>query len=195
MANNFSELVREIKACRDCRSLFGFEPNPVFGGNQNAKILQISQAPSNTAHATGKLWADKGGEKLKYKWYQISDKQFYNPKNFYITALAHCYPGKTKSGDKNPPIICAKKWLVKELEVLNPQLFIVIGGLAAKFLFPDQNFTNLIFNNQILKGELCLVLPHPSPQNIKWFKDHPDFESKRLPKIRKIIHDVLYRQK
>lgn len=185
------ELRNKIKDCRCCQSIFGFEPNPLFWGDQDAKVVQISQAPSSTAHRGGKVWVDKGGERLKYRWYQISDEQFYNSKNFYITALAHCYPGKTKFGDKNPPNICAKKWLAKELEVLTPKLFVVIGGLAAGFLFPDRNFTKLIFNNQTLRGKLCFVLPHPSPQNIKWLKDHPTFETTRLPQIRRYIHKVL----
>lgn len=187
----FSELTNEIKSCRLCRDVFGFEPKPFFWGDQCAEIVQISQAPSLTAHIEGKVWVDKGGDRLKYKWYQISDEQFHSPKNFYITALGHCYPGKTKFGDKNPPGICAKKWLAKELEVLTPKLFVVIGGLAARFLFPDQNFTELIFNDQTLRGKLCFVLPHPSPQNIKWFKDHPAFETTRLPQIRKHVHGVL----
>lgn len=187
----FLELKREIEDCRVCKKYFDFEPRPLVWGNFEAKIVQISQAPSLTAHTKGKVWVDKGGEKLKYKWYQISDEQFYNPKNFYITALAHCFPGKTKSGDKNPPIICAKKWLVQEIEVLTPKLFIVIGGLAAKFLFPGQNFTDLVLNDQLLKGKPCFVLPHPSPQNIKWFKDNPEFEKERLPKIRAKIRTIL----
>lgn len=191
MMKTFVRLKNKILKCRYCKSRFGFEPKPIFWGNECSKIVQISQAPSFTAHTKGKVWVDKGGEKLKYKWYQISDEQFYNPRNFYITALAHCYPGKTKSGDKNPPILCAKKWLIKELEILNPELFIVIGGLAAKFLFPNQNFNDLVFKNQILKGKLCFVLPHPSPQNIKWFKDNPTFLIKRLPQIRKVIHKIL----
>lgn len=185
---------KEIEKCRICQEQFGFEPRPLVWGNHNAKIVQISQAPSLTAHKTRKLWADKGGEKLKHQWYQISDKEFYNPKNFYITALAHCYPGKNTSGDNAPPLNCAKTWLEKEIEVLNPELFVVIGGLATKFLFPGKNFSNLIMENQILKGKLCFVLPHPSPINIKWFKDHPEFETTRLPKIRKEIKKIINRE-
>jgi len=188
----FVKLQKQIKKCRLCRKQFGFSPKPLVWGDYNAKIVQISQAPSLTAYTRGKVWVDKGGEKLKREWYQISDETFYNPQNFYITAISHCYPGRSKSGDKSPPIICAKTWLVQELEVLSPQLFIVIGSAAAKFLFPGQNFTELVMKNQILKGKPCLVLPHPSPQNIKWFKENPNFKSKRLPQIRKAIKVALY---
>jgi len=196
MANDFSELVGEIKACRECRSLFGFEPNPVFGGNENAKILQISQAPSQNAFKTGKCFNDASGRKLRNKWYQISDEDFYNKDNFFISGVGHCYPGKSvNGGDKKPPKGCADRWLRQEIKFVNSKLIILIGRCPASYFFPNEDFSSLIFKNQEIDGKLTTVLPHPSPLNQKWFKDHPDFESKRLPEIRKIIHNLLYRQK
>lgn len=185
------KLKKGIENCRICKKRFGVEPRPLVWGSFDAKIVQISQAPSQTAYKTERVWVDKGGEKLKYQWYQISDEEFYNQSNFYITAISHCYPGKTKSGDKAPPLICAKTWLEKEIEILNPKLFIVIGSLATKFLFPEKNFSKLVMKDQILKEKLCFVLPHPSPANIKWLKDHPRFEKERLPQIRKGIKRII----
>jgi uracil-DNA glycosylase len=37
-------------------------------------------------------------------------------------------------------------------------------------------------------------LPHPSPLNIKWFKDNPDFMKKRIIEIRKIINNTLNKE-
>lgn len=195
MASNFVELVKEIKSCRECRSLFGFEPNPVVSGNQNAKILQISQAPSKNVHKTSKPFNDLSGKKLR-EWYKIPDKIFYNPDLFYITAIAHCYSGENPNGgDKKPPKKCADKWLKQELKFVNSKIIVLIGRYSANYFFPNKDFSELIFNNQKIDDKLTIVLPHPSPSNQKWFKDHPDFETKRLPEIRKMIHDVLYYQK
>lgn len=41
-----------------------------------------------------------------------------------------------------------------------------------------------VFKDTCLYDKLALVLPHPSPLNIKWFKDHPLFYEKRLDQIR-----------
>lgn len=187
----FLKLKKQIENCRVCKENFGFEPKPLVWGSYNAKIVQISQAPSLTTNRTGHVWADKGGERLKYEWYQIPDEIFYDQNIFYITAISHCYPGRNKSGDKSPPIVCAKTWLTKELELLDPKLFIVIGSYAAKFLFPKKDFTFLVFEDLTLKGKPCFVLPHPSPQNIKWFRDHPEFEKNRLPRIRAKIKRII----
>jgi len=188
----FHDLVKEIKSCRECKKKFGFEPNPVFSGNQNAKILQISQAPSQNVHNTSKCFNDASGKKLRGEWYQISDEDFYNDDNFYISGIGHCYPGKTpKGGDKKPSTHCADKWLMQEIKFVNSKIIVLIGRCSANYFFPKKDFSELIFNNQEIYGKLTIVLPHPSPQNRKWFKDHPNFETKRLPEIRKIVHSII----
>ena len=50
----FINLQKQINNCKHCQSAFGFQPHPILFGNMNAKIMQISQAPSRTVHNTGK---------------------------------------------------------------------------------------------------------------------------------------------
>lgn len=187
----FEELKKEVLSCRRCKEKFGYDPHPIFTGKINSKIMQISQAPSQNVHITLKPFNDLSGKKLKYEWYQITDDIFYNEDNFYITSLAHCYPGKGKGkGDNAPPKICSQ-WLKKEIEIVNNKIYIIVGSMAAKFLFPNEKFNDLVFKNNYLNNKLAIVLPHPSPLNIKWFKDNPDFYEKRLPEVRKIIKETL----
>ena len=188
----FEELLDDLKKCEICKKEFGFQPHPVVLGNVYSKIVQISQAPSATVHNTLKPFTDQSGKKLKYEWYMIDDDIFYNPDNFYLMALAHCYSGKDKNGnDRLPPKICYDKWIKRELEYINNKLYIIIGSKAAKTFFPNENFNELIFKNNYYNGKLALVLPHPSPLNIKWFKEHPNFMEKRIFEIREIINKIL----
>ena len=188
----FEELIDNLKKCDICKNEFNFIPHPVIFGNNNAKIVQISQAPSATVHKTLKPFTDQSGKKLKYEWYMIDDDTFYNPNNFYIAALAHCYPGKDKNGnDKKPPKVCYEKWIKEELEYIDNKLYIIIGAQAAKRFFPKENFNDLVFKDNYIDGKLTLVLPHPSPLNIKWFKDNPDFMNERIFYIRNIVKEVL----
>ncbi|WP_430120676.1 uracil-DNA glycosylase family protein [Paenibacillus solani] len=71
------------------------------------------------------------------------------------------------------------------------KLNIIIGAKAAKFLYPNRDFVELVFSSNSLNDKPAIVLPHPSPLNIKWFKDHPNFEEKRLPEVRELISNVL----
>lgn len=63
----FEELKKEIENCKYCQKKFGFEPHPIFGGKQNSKIVQISQAPSNNVHNSLKPFTDMSGRTLKYE--------------------------------------------------------------------------------------------------------------------------------
>ena len=192
MEKNFNNIIKEIRKCNICEDKFGFKPHPVVIGSATSKIVQISQAPSKMVDTILKPFTDQSGKKLKYEWYQITDEEFYNLDNFFITALAHCYPGKDKNGcDKAPPKICYEKWIKKELEYIDNILYIIIGAKAAKIFFPDEDYNDLIFKNNILFNKPAIVLPHPSPLNIKWFKDNPDFIKKRIIEIRKIINNTL----
>lgn len=192
MENNLEKLQKEISKCKICQNTFGFQPHPIILGNKDSKIMQISQAPSANVHKTLKPFNDLSGKKLKYDWYQITDECFYDPKNFYIASLAHCYPGKDKNGNDNlPPKICYEKWVKKEIEYVNNKIYIIIGAKAAKVIFPKEKFNDLIFKNNYLNNKLTIVLPHPSPLNFRWIKEHPEFTEKRLPEVREIIKNIL----
>ncbi len=190
---DFEDLKNSVENCKFCKEKFGFTPHPVFWGEKDSKIVQISQAPSSTVHKTGKPFTDASGKTLKKEWYKISDEEFYDTKNFFIGAMAHCYPGKDKHGnDKLPPKCCFDKWILKEIDSVNNKMYIIIGARAAKCFFKDKKFTDLVFNNQEINGKVAVVLPHPSPLNKKWLKDHPLFVEKRLPEIRIMIQECLH---
>lgn len=185
-------LQNKIRECRKCEDLFGFEPHPIVLGHSQSKIMQISQAPSKTVHKTGKPFNDASGKRLRGEWYHIDDETFYNPDNFYIVSVAHCYPGKNaKGGDRRPPTSCGKQWLTQILPLVNNKIYILIGKNAVDFMLPKQNFSELVFQDNTLNGKPAYVLPHPSPLNIKWFKDNPAFLEYRIQEIANKVHEVL----
>lgn len=72
------------------------------------------------------------------------------------------------------------------MKLVNNEIYIIVGSYSAKLFFPDKKLTDLVFENQRLNNKLTIVLPHPSPLNMRWFKSNPGFEN-RLVEIRKII--------
>ena len=188
----YDDLRSGILNCRLCHSKFGFEPHPIVMGNEVSKIVQISQAPSQNVHQTLKPFDDASGKKLRNEWYHVSDDVFYDYNNFYIASIAHCYPGKNKSGgDKLPPVFCAKTWLVRELPLINNRIYILLGSRAAHFFFPGEDFSSLVFEDRRINDKPAYILPHPSPLNVKWFKDHPRFLSERVFAIEEAVHSAL----
>jgi uracil-DNA glycosylase family 4 len=193
VTNGLESLKKELFACRECRDLFGFDPRPVCMGNSGAKIVQVSQAPSVHVHNTGKSFNDISGRRLRNEWYGITEDIFYDPDIFYITSVGHCYPGKSKNkGDKPPPKICAQKWLSREIELVNNEMFVLVGKAAADFFFPGEDFTPLVFSDHIISGKSAYVIPHPSPLNVRWFKEHPEFEEYRIAEIRNELRRIIF---
>lgn len=191
--DDLEALKAELKECRVCEDLFGFEPRPVCMGNSDAKIVQVSQAPSVHVHNTGRSFNDISGRRLRNDWYQISEEIFYDPNIFYITSVGHCYPGRSPNkGDNPPPKICAQKWLSREIELVKNDLFILVGKAAADFFFPKSDFTELVFSDHIIKDKPAYVMPHPSPLNVRWFKEHPEFEEERIAQIRRAVHKSIF---
>lgn len=189
---SYEALKREIQSCRLCEERFGYEPRPIVWGNQHSRIMQISQAPSLNVHLTGKPFNDASGKTLRQEWYHITDEDFYNPDNFYIVSVAHCYPGKAPGGgDRLPPAVCARTWLCREAALVDNRIFLLVGRAAAQFFFPKRQVTELVFEDLTIEGKPAFVLPHPSPLNRKWLKDHPEFLGKRMPEIEAVIHKVL----
>ena len=183
----------ELLACRECRDLFGFEPRPVCMGNPCARIMQVSQAPSVHVHNTGRSFNDVSGRRLRGDWYMISEEVFYDPDMFYITSVGHCYPGKSENkGDNPPPRICAEKWLRREVELVRNDMFVLVGKAAADFFFPGRAFEELVFSDLEIRGKPAFVMPHPSPLNVRWLKEHPQFEGERMPEIRAAVHRALF---
>ncbi len=145
---------------------------------------------------TGKPFNDISGKKLLNDWYHITREEFDNPHHFYITSVGRCYPGKAKTTGDNPPsVMCADLFLKRELEIIEPEIYIVIGSYAAQYFFKDEPLENLVFNNHTYKGKPLYVLPHPSPLNRKWLKDHPLFEEVRMKEIRQVIKNILQNKK
>ncbi len=48
-----------------------------------------------------------------------------------------------------------------------------------KHFFPNEIYEELIFKDNVWNGKKTIVLPHPSPLNKKWIKDHPQFFAKK----------------
>ena len=189
-SKQFDRFVTELIDCHVCEAKL--TPAPVFLGAEHSKIVHISQAPSFSVSQTKKPFTDASGKKLRNEWYQLSEADFYNTENFCFMAVGLCYPGKTKTGgDKQPPAICSKLWLDRSLDLIKNQSYFLIGSKAAKHFFKAADFSQLVFNDQEINGKKAFVLPHPSPLNIKWYKDHPDFYQYRLLEIREQLHQTL----
>jgi uracil-DNA glycosylase len=105
-----------------------------------------------------------------------------------------CYPGKNKNGDLPPRRECAELYFEQLFKLLpDIQLSLLIGNYAQNYHLSQnagKNLTETVKNwRDYLPGKI--VLPHPSPRNVAWFKNNPWFEEELLPYLKERIKKII----
>ena len=185
-------LLKKVRACRECDAALPHDPRPVLRAAHTARILIIGQAPGTRVHASGIPWNDPSGDRLR-DWLQLDRDVFYDESRIAIIPMGFCYPGKGKSGDLPPRPECAPLWhepLLAQLPDL--RLRLLIGKYAQDYYLGTrrQSLAETVKNYREYLPE-CLPLPHPSPRNIRWFRNHPWFEAEVLPVLRRQVAEIL----
>lgn len=166
---------------------------PIFTAYPETKILLIGQAPGIKTQLKEDVFRDQSGKKLR-QWLNVSEETFYDSKKISVLPLDFYFPGKAKTGDLPPRLDFAEKWHPLLLEQM-PQvkLTILIGLYAQKFYLQERAKKTLTATVQAYKEYLpaYFPLPHPSPLNIRWFKNNPYFEAEMVPELQAIVKAAL----
>ncbi len=179
-------LLREVRACTICAAHLPLPPRPVLQAGAKARILIAGQAPGRKVAASGIVFADASGERLR-DWMGIDKAAFYDPDFVAILPMGFCYPGTGKSGDLPPRPECAPAWRRPLLELLpGIRLTLVIGTYAQAWHLGPNAGATLTQTVQAWRdrGSSVLPLPHPSPRNNGWLKRNPWFEADVLPDLK-----------
>lgn len=184
-------LIERVRDCRLCADELPLEPRPVLQFQPGAPILIVGQAPGLKAHQRGLPFDDPSGERLR-AWLGVDRASFYNPAHFALLPMAFCYPGRGASGDLPPPPRCAQGWRQPLLEALGrPKLSILLGQYAIRWHLHTQAPIGQVVANWQGYWPTLLPLPHPSPRNIHWLRQHPWVENDILPLLRQRVAALL----
>jgi uracil-DNA glycosylase len=186
----------ELDACSACSKMIG---PVVHGGAIASKVLLVGQAPGPREGSFGKPFAWTAGRTL-FRWFEeamgIPEERF--RERIYMAAVARCFPGKAPGGGDRKPdpreIESCRRFLRREVEILEPDLVIAVGTLAIYEVLGDaakkKKLDELIgkVERTTWHGrELDVIaLPHPSGAS-PWHKMEPGktLLAKALKKIEK----------
>jgi len=166
---------------------------PLYAVSIHSKILIVGQAPGIKTQEKNVAWQDLSGNRLR-QWLGVDETTFYDTKIFGQIPMDFYFPGKAKTGDKPPRKDFAPTWHPKILSLLNEvELIILIGNYAQKYYLKDQAKENLTKTVKAFKdyGHKFFPLPHPSPLNVRWFKQNPWFEIEVLPALKRRIKEII----
>ncbi len=141
-------------------------------GRVGQRAYLLGQSPGVVEAGERRPWRGRAGRTLR-EWLGLDEEVFYEM--FYCAAVTRCYPGKAASGrgDRTPtPVerrLCSV-WREHELRILEPDLVVTIGGLAARELLGIPILGRAVGNRFELGRATAIPLPHPSGAS-SWLND------------------------
>ncbi len=158
--------------CTRCPKMTG---PAVHGLPLVSPVMLIGQAPGFKEIEVLKPFAWTAGKKL-FSWFNdigLDEQQF--RRKVYMSAICRCYPGKKLSpgkkshGDRLPEkdeITQCSSWLFNEIDILKPELLILVGKLAISQFMSIKKLDEVIGLSHAISinGHSCdaIPLPHPS---------------------------------
>jgi DNA polymerase len=168
---NLVKLNRKIKSCKRC-PLGKLRKNAVPGeGPVEAKIMSLGVAPGVEEDRSGKPFVGRAGKFLNELLKVAKIKR----DKIFITSILKCLPQPPiNRRPKREEIDACLPWLKKQIEIINPKYFILLGEVAFSVFFPKQKLKD--FRGKWIKKDGKFYFPtyHPAA-------------GLRFPKIKKIL--------
>ena len=193
MSRPLGEILTEARACRLCAPRLPHEPRPVVVADPRAPILIIGQAPGRRVHESGIPWDDPSGDRLR-DWLGVDRSTFHDPRRFSIVPMGLCYPGTGRSGDLPPRLECAPTWHEPIISRLpRVELTLLLSAHAIRHYLAHRAEGPVAATVARWREYLptLLPLPHPSPRNRRWLRQHPWFEAEVVPALRARIQELI----
>jgi len=192
VTRGFVSLLADMGKCRICHNL-ELGPNPIFQLSAKARLLILGQAPGRIAHAKNRPFDDPSGDRLR-RWLGVDQETFYTDPKIGIFPMGLCFPGGGKGGDQPPRAVCAEIWRQPVLDHLKQRQFtVVMGRYATDWHMPHLRRHSVAeaARASFEEAGAQIILPHPSPRNMRWFRNHPWFEEDVIPALQERVAKAL----
>jgi DNA polymerase len=129
-SQRLEELAEEIRVCVKC-PLCASRKNAVPGdGKPSAKLMIIGEAPGKEEDETGHPFVGASGRFLN----SVLEGTGIKREDFFITNVVKCRPPKNRTPKRIEIDTCTSNYLFEQIELINPRLIMLLGGVAAKKL-------------------------------------------------------------
>ncbi|MBD3194302.1 MAG: uracil-DNA glycosylase [Candidatus Lokiarchaeota archaeon] len=185
----------KLSKCNRC-GLYKNRSNVVKGrGSLHSDIMFIGEAPGKEEDRDGKPFVGRAGKIFS----NILDILGRNRKQIFLTNTVKCRPCDTLASPnrkpKNIEIFNCVKWLIQEINIVNPKIIVTMGDIAMSSVtglsgisdkagrtFSGNNFLNDYENEKLLhKDFYVFVLYHPAFLIYK-----PNFEEEYIGHVKKL---------
>lgn len=163
-ANSLAELKTALDNFELCELRFGAK-NLVFAdGKSDAKIMLIGEAPGATEDEQGIPFCGMSGRLLDTA---LSSIGLARNQNFYITNTVFWRPPNNRQPSAEEVEIC-RPFLEKHIALINPQIIVMVGGVALTTLFGKNAQTSIfrrklhMYSNPYIQNVPTTAIFHPA---------------------------------
>lgn len=171
-------IAQEIEKCPLCKK--DSQGNAVPGeGDPEAKIVFIGEAPGRTEAETGRPFVGRSGKLLRHLIREVGLTE----EGVYITSPVKRLPNRGTPTDAQ--IAHGRKHLNQQLEVINPEMIVLLGSIAA-YAVLEEKFPVLKRHGDIIEKDnrkYFLTLHPAAAIRFQKFKTLLTADFKKLKKL------------
>lgn len=129
ITDDYERFAREKDGCRQC-SVYGHYKQVVQseGNAENPTVMIVGEAPGREEAEKGRPFIGKAGKRLRKSLYRHKD--ILNSKTTILSNTMACRPLNNKFPQTDEPSLCKKTWLEREIEILKPDIMVLLGNQA-----------------------------------------------------------------
>jgi DNA polymerase len=136
-AGDLAEMALRLADCRRCRLCQG-RSRVVFGvGNPRAKVVFVGEGPGAEEDRLGEPFVGSAGQLLNAMLRAIDLRR----EDVYIANVIKCRPPKNRDPEPGEAATCLP-FLRRQLELIEPDVIVVLGRVAARYLLGFQGAIN-----------------------------------------------------
>jgi DNA polymerase len=152
------ELAAQIRVCTKC-PLWESRTLAVPGdGKLSSKVMIIGEAPGKEEDESGHPFVGSAGRYLDH----VLEGTGINRSDFFITNTVKCRPPKNRTPKSNEVETCTSNYLFEQIELINPNLIVLLGLVAAKKILGVKSINEARGHILERDGRKYLVGYHPA---------------------------------
>ena len=174
---------------------------PVFGeGNVNSKIVFIGEAPGGDEEKQGRPFVGKAGKNLS----EFLDEINVDRSSIYITNAVKFRPTKEnptthRLSNRTPTtqeILLFREWLIKELELIKPELVVTLGNTPLFSVTGDNSIKITAVHGQTFEHKLSentqfTLMPFYHPAAVIYRRELAEIYREDMKKFKNFASNLL----
>ena len=180
------KLASEIANCQKCRLWEGRNCTVPGEGTESARLFFIGEGPGREEDETGRPFVGRSGKLLR----ATMEKFGIDPLNdCFITSIVKCRPPDNRAPRTDEANMCTNLYLHKQIEEINPEIIVLLGGSALNYFFPKTKLKDTFGTVIEHEGRKFFITYHPAAALRSPIKTKQKFEE-GMKKLAEIISQV-----